>query len=202
MPGQLVQSRAVFLTAELAVGVSLGQDLPCPFDARALTCPDCVDNQPGRDAEHARPEQQHREPPEPLVVPVRAGDERRDVAERGHAEHATCAALPPQRPQGGTWLSPSRGTRILPGGDSRADRARYVPSTMRPRRPSQLLFSAGLAGAIFALTLVLLSYGGFDRTGRDFDTLGVVLAALASLPLPARRLAPPPVLSPLTPATA
>lgn len=73
---------------------------------------------------------------------------------------------------------------------------------MRPRRPSQLLFSAGLAGAIFALTLVLLSYGGFDRTGRDFDTLGVVLAALASLPLAARRLAPLPVLALVTAATA
>src|SRR5262249_48517847 len=39
-------------------------------------------------------------------------------------------------------------------------------------------------------------------TGRDFDTLGVVLAALASLPLAARRLAPLPVLALVTAATA
>jgi signal transduction histidine kinase len=91
--------------------------------------------------------------------------------------------------------------RILPGGDSRADRARYVGS-VRLRRPSQLLVDAGIASAVFALTLALVAHGGFDGSDRDLDVWGGVLAALASLPLAGRRLAPLPVLALVTAATA
>jgi signal transduction histidine kinase len=48
----------------------------------------------------------------------------------------------------------------------------------------------------------VLSNGGFDRTERDLDLLGGTLAALASVPLGARRLAPLPVFALVTGATA
>jgi len=55
---------------------------------------------------------------------------------------------------------------------------------------------------VFALSLALLAHGGFDRTDRDLDLLGGVLAALSSLPLAARRLAPLRVFALVTAATA
>ena len=67
----------------------------------------------------------------------------------------------------------------------------------------QLLLDVGIAGAVFAFSLVMLLQGGFnDGTERDLDALGGALAALASLPLAARRLAPLPVLALVTAATA
>jgi signal transduction histidine kinase len=70
-------------------------------------------------------------------------------------------------------------------------------------RRRQVLLDAGLAAAVFAFSLVILSHGAFDDgTERDLDVLGGLLAALASLPLAARRLAPLPVLALVTAATA
>ena len=54
----------------------------------------------------------------------------------------------------------------------------------------ELLFDAAIATAVFALTLALLAAGGSAEDTRGLDPLGVVLAALASLPLVARRRAP------------
>ena len=54
----------------------------------------------------------------------------------------------------------------------------------------EFLADAGIAAAVFALTLALLAAGGSAEHTRDLDPLGVVLAALASLPLVARRQAP------------
>ncbi len=59
-----------------------------------------------------------------------------------------------------------------------------------------------IAVAVFALALGALSHGNFDSGSRDLDTFGVVLAALASLPLATRRLSPLAVLAVVTGATA
>jgi signal transduction histidine kinase len=72
---------------------------------------------------------------------------------------------------------------------------------VRAVRRRQLLVDAVIAGAVFALSLALLSHGGFDRSDRDLDVLGGTLAALAALPLAARRLAPLPVFVLVTAAT-
>jgi signal transduction histidine kinase len=70
-------------------------------------------------------------------------------------------------------------------------------------RRRQLLVDAGIAGAVFVFSLVILAHGGFnDGTERDLDVLGGVLAALASLPLAARRVRPLSVLAMVTAATA
>jgi signal transduction histidine kinase len=69
-------------------------------------------------------------------------------------------------------------------------------------RRRQLLLDSVLAVAVFAFTLLTISRGAFEETGRDLDALGVVLAALASLPLAARRSAPFPVFALATAATA
>ena len=58
-------------------------------------------------------------------------------------------------------------------------------------RRRELLVDAGVAVAVFALSLLLLAArGDADPEGRSLDLLGVGLAALASLPLAARRRAP------------
>jgi signal transduction histidine kinase len=69
-------------------------------------------------------------------------------------------------------------------------------------RPSQLLFDAGLAAAVFAFTVALLAHGGIDGSDRELHLWGGVLAAFASLPLAGRRVAPPAVLALVTAATA
>jgi signal transduction histidine kinase len=69
-------------------------------------------------------------------------------------------------------------------------------------RPSQLLFDAGLAAAVFAFTVALLTHGGIDGSDRELHLWGGVLAAFASLPLAGRRVAPPAVLALVTAATA
>jgi len=66
----------------------------------------------------------------------------------------------------------------------------------------QLLVDAGIAGAVFALSLALLAKGDIGPSDRDLDLLGGTLAALASLPLAARRVAPVPVFGLVTAATA
>ena len=66
----------------------------------------------------------------------------------------------------------------------------------------QLVFDAVLAAAVFAFSLGAMSHGAFERSDRELDLLGGVLAALASLPLAARRRAPLPVLAAVTVATA
>jgi signal transduction histidine kinase len=106
-----------------------------------------------------------------------------------------------QRPRGGTSASLLRGTPILPWGDSQRVMARYFPSAVLALRRRQLLLDVGIAGAVFAFSLAVLSHGGFERD-RDFDVLGGTLAALASLPLAARRLAPLPVFALVTAGTA
>ncbi len=55
----------------------------------------------------------------------------------------------------------------------------------------ELLADAGIAVGVLALSLALLAAGGSADDTRDLDPLGVFLAALASLPLAARRHAPP-----------
>jgi signal transduction histidine kinase len=53
------------------------------------------------------------------------------------------------------------------------------------------VLDAAIAAVVFALTLAMLvARGDSDVDTRDLDTLGVLLAALASLPLVARRRAP------------
>jgi signal transduction histidine kinase len=73
---------------------------------------------------------------------------------------------------------------------------------MRPVRPRQLLVDAGIAGAVLAFSLALLSRGGPGQTDRDLDLWSGVLAALAALPLAVRRLTPLPVFALVSAATA
>jgi signal transduction histidine kinase len=72
---------------------------------------------------------------------------------------------------------------------------------MRAPRRRQLVFDTVLAAAIFGFSLALIARAGFDRGDRDLDLLGGVLAALATWPLAARRLAPLPVFGVVTAAT-
>src|SRR6266540_722655 len=97
---------------------------------------------------------------------------------------------------------PQGGRESSYGATLQAAPARYVPTTVRSVRPSQLLLDAPIAGAVLALSLVLLAHGGFDSSDRDLDLLGGALAALTALPLAGRRLAPLPVLALVTAATA
>jgi signal transduction histidine kinase len=58
-------------------------------------------------------------------------------------------------------------------------------------RRREFLLDAGIAAVVFALSLAMLaSRGDSEADARDLDPLGVLLAALASLPLVARRQAP------------
>lgn len=66
----------------------------------------------------------------------------------------------------------------------------------------QLLVDGGIAGAVLAFSLVVLAHGSFDDADRGLDALGVALAALASLPLAARRVATLPMFGIVTAATA
>jgi signal transduction histidine kinase len=67
---------------------------------------------------------------------------------------------------------------------SKPDRA----ATVRRR---EFLLDAGIAAVVFALSLAMLASRGDSGTDvRELDPLGVLLAALASLPLVARRRAP------------
>lgn len=99
-------------------------------------------------------------------------------------------------------MSPRRGMRILPGGDSEGLFARYLPTKMTSVGRRQLVIDAVIAAAVFVFALGILSHGNIDSGSRDLDALGVVLAALASLPLAARRIAPLAVLAIVTGATA
>jgi signal transduction histidine kinase len=99
-------------------------------------------------------------------------------------------------------MSSPGGRRIPPGGDSPGLPARYLRRTVAGTRPRQFLVDAGIAGAVLAFSLVALSQGDFDSSDRDLDLLGGTLAALASLPLVARRPAPLSVFGLVTAATA
>jgi signal transduction histidine kinase len=72
---------------------------------------------------------------------------------------------------------------------------------MRAVSRRQVLIDAAIGCVVFAFSLALLSHGNFDRTNRDLELLGAILAALASLPLAGRRVAPLPVLGTVTFAT-
>src|SRR5215218_2563000 len=97
---------------------------------------------------------------------------------------------------------PHGGRGSSPGETRKAPRWRYFPRTMTPLGRRKQLLDAGIAVAVFAFSLALLSHGTFERFNRDLDVFGVILAALASLPLGARRIAPLPVLAVVTAATA
>jgi signal transduction histidine kinase len=66
----------------------------------------------------------------------------------------------------------------------------------------KLLVDGAIAVAVFAFSLAVLSSGNFDHFNRELDVYGVILAALASWPLAARRVAPLAVLAVVTAATA
>jgi signal transduction histidine kinase len=66
----------------------------------------------------------------------------------------------------------------------------------------KFLVDGGIAVAVFAFSLAVLSNGNFDHFNRQLDVWGVILAALASWPLAARRTAPLLVLAIVTGATA
>jgi signal transduction histidine kinase len=63
-----------------------------------------------------------------------------------------------------------------------------TPTTARPRRAT--LLDAALAAAVFAASVGLLAARGDSGHSRELDALGVLLAALASLPLAAWRREP------------
>jgi signal transduction histidine kinase len=66
----------------------------------------------------------------------------------------------------------------------------------------RLLVDTAIAVAVFVFSLTVLSNGNFDHSNRELDVWGVILAALAALPLVARRIAPLFVLAVVTSATA
>jgi signal transduction histidine kinase len=66
---------------------------------------------------------------------------------------------------------------------SRSDRA-------APVRRREFLLDAGIAAVVFALSLAMLASRDSGADARELDSLGVLLAALSSLPLVARRRAP------------
>src|SRR5688572_28130853 len=71
-----------------------------------------------------------------------------------------------------------------------SQRASKPRRTRRPRR-REVALDAAIAAVVFALSLALLAARGDSGADtRDLDVLGVLLAALASLPLVARRRAP------------
>jgi signal transduction histidine kinase len=109
--------------------------------------------------------------------------------------------LPAQRPQEGTWESSPGGLGSSSGGTRLTLPTGYVLSIVRPVRGRQLLVDAAIAAAVLAFSLVVLAHGGFDGADGGLDGLGGTLAALASLPLAARRLAPLPVFGAVTAAT-
>jgi signal transduction histidine kinase len=73
---------------------------------------------------------------------------------------------------------------------------------MRALRHRQLVVDAALAAAVFAFSLAAMSRADRFEGSRDLDALAVVLAALASWPLTARRIATFPVFAVTTAATA
>jgi signal transduction histidine kinase len=100
--------------------------------------------------------------------------------------HRTEPPLPLKRPRDGTSAYHSRSTRIIPRGDS-SDAARGYPRLeMAFRR--DVAIDAPIAAAAFGLTLALLASA--HNPDRALDTPGVLLAAVASLPLLARRRSP------------
>src|SRR5215212_35652 len=108
----------------------------------------------------------------------------------------------PKRPGGGTGHPPAGGRGIPPRRDSAALGPRYARTAVtaepasRPTTPPwsgrrDALLDAALAVAVFAGSLALLAARG-DSTAdtQELDLRGVLLAALASLPLVAWRRAP------------
>jgi hypothetical protein len=66
-----------------------------------------------------------------------------------------------------------------------------IPASPPTPTRNELLVDAAIGVAVFAASVGLLAVG--DADGANVDALGVLLSALASLPLAARRLAPLPV---------
>jgi signal transduction histidine kinase len=100
-----------------------------------------------------------------------------------------------KRAAGGSWVPLRRYACIPPRGDHGGEDRRYarwlVFAASHPARASSrsdLLGDVAVAVVVFALSLGLLAAGDADDGG--VDPLGVLLTALASLPLVARRDAP------------
>ena len=81
-------------------------------------------------------------------------------------------------------IAPAEDPGVPPRGDFGPPRRHYAGSAVAQLRASPVARDALVAGVAFALTLVVLG------SNRRLDVGGVVLAALATLPLLARRRAP------------
>jgi signal transduction histidine kinase len=106
-----------------------------------------------------------------------AGDGRRAGA-RGKRSTGG-SAVPPGEDPGSTAV------RIRARG-----KERYARLEVTSRSRNDLLLDAAIAVAVFAASLALLAVGEAEDDAGGIDVLGVLLTALASLPLVARRAAP------------
>jgi signal transduction histidine kinase len=79
---------------------------------------------------------------------------------------------------------------VLFRGDSAMRRERYARLEVASKSRNDLLLDIALAVAVFAGSLGLLAAGGPEDEGGNIDAVGVLLTALASLPLVAWRRAP------------
>jgi signal transduction histidine kinase len=99
-----------------------------------------------------------------------------------------------KRPVGGSRRTPWGGLSVHRGGDSGAPGGRYARSEVAARiatsARNQLLLDAAIAVAVFAGSLVLLAAGETEDGDGNVDALEVLVTALATLPLVARRRAP------------
>ena len=92
--------------------------------------------------------------------------------------------------------TPARRNRAYPRGRTivpPAGRLRFAASALRSfgmQRRRDIVVDAAIAALVFAATVAMLGARDAEAGGRDLDALGMVLAALASLPLVARRRSP------------
>src|SRR5215211_2806918 len=136
------------------------------------------------------------------------GELEEDVLERGllgvHAGHGRRGRVRRKRTAGGSGRTPEGVCRVRRRGDDacpgRALRSRRGGVALRSRiradadaqRP---VIDAAIGVVVFAASLGQLAAGGTDLVegSGEVDAAGVLLSALASLPLAARRFAPLPV---------
>jgi signal transduction histidine kinase len=96
-----------------------------------------------------------------------------------------------KRTQVGSRLPPGEDATSTAGAIRPLQSRRYARLEVTSRYRKDLLLDLALAVAVFAGSVALLAAGGpQDEGGSNIDALGVVLAALASLPLIAWRRAP------------